>query len=779
MANFSSGQKYLDKYGLSLFWDKVRQYIQNQIGGIDGTDVKLYPSGENNPTVTDQIEKLWNSIGSGEANVQSDWNETDTNSDAYIKNKPTIPTNTSQLTNNNQTFIGRTDGIISNTDADNFTDSGAYLFQTGNGDNNTNFPITGYGILNVFNSPYSNLTTNYIGQLLLGSYSIFYRTKVDTWSDWKRIALTSDIPTKLSQLTDDVVDGKYLPITGGIINTAATTPLNIKNTQSDPTEVGIRFMYNNDSKGWIGYNTQSGTTLYTYNGAHKLGVKDDGIAYVDSNTLIHSGNIKDQYVAGVYDSYNPLMKITFNYAGDAITSNPTWLACWNGYTLSYVSPDNVKAGKADHATVFGSNDFKVYAENSNEINFGGTAAKTNVYFGYRDKDGIAVPQNYYFGSSGGANVRAGAFCKKDSSNSYVLLGGGAHKSLSDFSKASWSTFTPAETALTNDDVLSTTGEFSLAKGSWYYAGNGYLPAGEFGNIDLAGCSVLTFGGNSGGAYTQLFITSPAPMGSNAVKANEILFYNNHGEGYSPGWTRVLTNRNYTDYINTTSYPGINKTGTVTSVGLSMPTGFSVSSSPITSSGTLSVSFASGYSLPTTAKQDNWDTAYGWGNHASAGYKKTDTNYYHTRSYSSGLQISTGTGVSNMYVPYATASQAGVVSTGSQTFAGAKTFNSTVKASAFYIDSDERLKTFGEDIKVDFDELAKLRKSHFVFNNNPTKQEIGVSAQEVQKLYPEIVNETEEGTLSVDYSKLAVVALAAIDKLNQRVQELENKLAKYE
>ena len=60
-------------------------------------------------------------------------------------------------------------------------------------------------------------------------------------------------------------------------------------------------------------------------------------------------------------------------------------------------------------------------------------------------------------------------------------------------------------------------------------------------------------------------------------------------------------------------------GTVTSVGLSMPTGFSVGSSPITSSGALAVTFASGYSLPTTAKQSNWDTAYGWGNHANAGY----------------------------------------------------------------------------------------------------------------------------------------------------------------
>lgn len=50
-------------------------------------------------------------------------------------------------------------------------------------------------------------------------------------------------------------------------------------------------------------------------------------------------------------------------------------------------------------------------------------------------------------------------------------------------------------------------------------------------------------------------------------------------------------------------------GTVTSVGLTMPTGFSVNNSPVTSLGVIAVSFASGYSLPTTAKQTNWDTAY--------------------------------------------------------------------------------------------------------------------------------------------------------------------------
>lgn len=66
---------------------------------------------------------------------------------------------------------------------------------------------------------------------------------------------------------------------------------------------------------------------------------------------------------------------------------------------------------------------------------------------------------------------------------------------------------------------------------------------------------------------------------------------------------------------------INK-GTVTSVAMSVPTGLSISGSPITASGTLALSYTSGYSIPTTAKQTNWDTAYGWGNHASAGYLKT-------------------------------------------------------------------------------------------------------------------------------------------------------------
>lgn len=64
--------------------------------------------------------------------------------------------------------------------------------------------------------------------------------------------------------------------------------------------------------------------------------------------------------------------------------------------------------------------------------------------------------------------------------------------------------------------------------------------------------------------------------------------------------------NYDDLTNKPEIPQ----GTVTSVAMSVPTGLSISGSPITSSGTLALGLTNGYSIPTTAKQTNWDTAFG-------------------------------------------------------------------------------------------------------------------------------------------------------------------------
>ena len=60
-------------------------------------------------------------------------------------------------------------------------------------------------------------------------------------------------------------------------------------------------------------------------------------------------------------------------------------------------------------------------------------------------------------------------------------------------------------------------------------------------------------------------------------------------------------------------------GTVSSVDMTVPTGFAISGNPITGTGTLALAFDTGYALPTSAKQTQWDTAYGWGDHSTQGY----------------------------------------------------------------------------------------------------------------------------------------------------------------
>ena len=115
------------------------------------------------------------------------------------------------------------------------------------------------------------------------------------------------------------------------------------------------------------------------------------------------------------------------------------------------------------------------------------------------------------------------------------------------------------------------------------------------------------------------------------------------------------------------------------------------------------------------------------------------------------------------------------------------WNSTFYISqAYFIDnelyegSDERAKTFVEDVPVDLEKLSLLPKKYFYWKKgygNVLKKTIGTSAQELEKLYPEIVNEDENGFKSVSYEKLSIIALAAIDKLNEKIKSLEEKIEK--
>lgn len=101
-------------------------------------------------------------------------------------------------------------------------------------------------------------------------------------------------------------------------------------------------------------------------------------------------------------------------------------------------------------------------------------------------------------------------------------------------------------------------------------------------------------------------------------------------------------------------------------------------------------------------------------------------------------------------------------------AGAATFNDNVTAY-----SDERLK---DNIETLTDGLDKVEQLRGVTYTRDERENIGVIAQEVEKILPEIVltADDEMGTKSVDYSRLTAVLIEAVKDLSARVKELEGK-----
>jgi hypothetical protein len=106
----------------------------------------------------------------------------------------------------------------------------------------------------------------------------------------------------------------------------------------------------------------------------------------------------------------------------------------------------------------------------------------------------------------------------------------------------------------------------------------------------AAISLTTTGSSGAATYSAGVINVPT--------------YTLSGLGGVPTGTTITINGTTLDLSASRTY----SVGTVTSVNATVPTGFSVGGA-VTSSGDITISYAAGYSLPTTAKQTQWDTAY--------------------------------------------------------------------------------------------------------------------------------------------------------------------------
>jgi len=107
-------------------------------------------------------------------------------------------------------------------------------------------------------------------------------------------------------------------------------------------------------------------------------------------------------------------------------------------------------------------------------------------------------------------------------------------------------------------------------------------------------------------------------------------------------------------------------GSVTSVAMTVPTGLSVSGSPITTSGTLGLTYASGYSIPTNASQADWDTAYTLATTAVQSVSGTANQITSTGTTAVTLAIASNPvmpGTAAITVPIGTTAQRGSVGDG--------------------------------------------------------------------------------------------------------------------
>lgn len=100
---------------------------------------------------------------------------------------------------------------------------------------------------------------------------------------------------------------------------------------------------------------------------------------------------------------------------------------------------------------------------------------------------------------------------------------------------------------------------------------------------------------------------------------------------------------------------------------------------------------------------------------------------------------------------------------------------------YEVSSDIRLKSEIEKIENALPNVLRLNGYRYKRNSvaDKSKKEIGVIAQEVMEVFPDVVGENPEGFLSVNYSALIPVLIEAIKEQQTKILQLENRISSME
>jgi hypothetical protein len=263
------------------------------------------------------------------------------------------------------------------------------------------------------------------------------------------------------------------------------------------------------------------------------------------------------------------------------------------------------------------------------------------------------------------------------------------------------------------------------------------------------------------------------------------------------------------------------TGTVTSVGItSNLSGITVAGSPVTSSGSISLNGTLNVAAGGTGLASLSTGAVLVGNGTSAVSTVAP-------STSGNVLTSNGSSWASSALPVASSSVSGVVNTGTQTFAGSKTFstgitsangyNFTSTSSLFWTGAEAQIRIAGnmrffvgntsagfdlsdvqkvgggsfnsysdsrykQDISAYTRGLAELKQvepknyrftAEFMKSDAPSQQFVGVIAQELEgTAFANCVKTDDKGFKIVDTSELTFALINAVKEMSQRIEQLE-------
>ena len=281
-----------------------------------------------------------------------------------------------------------------------------------------------------------------------------------------------------------------------------------------------------------------------------------------------------------------------------------------------------------------------------------------------------------------------------------------------------------------------------------------------------------------------------------------------------GSNQLVTRELGSNAFNSTAFT--TNTGTVTSVAVTTGTGLDVSGTPITTSGTIDIdldlteitlgagldSTATGLSLDLSELTDMTADVVGSEDelilldNGAESRKRIDeiklSQFNNDSGFISSFDITTQTD-SKYLRSNATDTASGAITFSNSTASTSKTTGAVIVTGGVgisgalnvggdvvaFASSDERLKDNIIPIRNPNEKIKQIGGYTFDWNDKHEifkgKKDIGVVAQEIEKVLPEIVETKDNGFKAVNYEKIVALLIESNKELIKRVEELESKV----